>query len=668
MSNLDTGDKASADGKISRRSALGGVVGVAFATGVLPADAGATASDPLSASPNMSDAAHQMGYRAPARTAVLRGVGDKLDENRSVLDFIPAERRADILAGTSTWDAAETINAGLKDIGGGHVDMTAARKLSIGSPLILPRGTALRGKNQMDDTLARGTIIQLLPGANCAAIQTWSAAYPGTGPGTYFGIDGLVIDGNAANQSASTPDGIVQLSGAFVPSYIRNTFIKDARGPGLVMGCGRNMAITDAGMDIEVDNVWVLFSVPDAGQYAVDTNPGFRSDNPHGDYSGAVAGLVTINHLFVDVVTSAARQDSRRDLRYRQRDNIRFHGVEALEAGHIHVEGGVHGIRIDHCRTVNIGMVSGAWITDGKTADAALVSIGPGNQAVKIGAFNCYGGVNSSPPIHAAISPVMRASDFTGAAENWPNMPVIPGGKTVSGGYAATASGVPPMMLGSAPRAANTLDVVKAGSYPAPGVRVFWEDPSVAASPEHSAFYTDGHETCLGSTQNQAGQSMKAAITYKFSATPTKDSIAFSDPITLPLRADFTDMKPGSLSWIGGSGGVARLGMAGPDGTQLEIRPMRSGSGTPYGVVTPRIEGEEYWDYANKRKYVATNAMNTGWTLVAHPRGLGISVNRPRSLGIGERGLCYHDTTLAAHGQPIWWTGTVWVNGSGSAV
>lgn len=52
----------------------------------------------------------------------------------------------------------------------------------------------------------------------------------------------------------------------------------------------------------------------------------------------------------------------------------------------------------------------------------------------------------------------------------------------------------------------------------------------------------------------------------------------------------------------------------------------------------------------------------------------GNTASRPTktTLGVandtGFAGYLYFDTTLAAAGQPIWWTGTAWVDSAGAAV
>lgn len=46
---------------------------------------------------------------------------------------------------------------------------------------------------------------------------------------------------------------------------------------------------------------------------------------------------------------------------------------------------------------------------------------------------------------------------------------------------------------------------------------------------------------------------------------------------------------------------------------------------------------------------------------------MGITAARP-ILPLSSRGVLYFDTTLAAAGRPIWWTGTAWVNNAGVVV
>ena len=52
----------------------------------------------------------------------------------------------------------------------------------------------------------------------------------------------------------------------------------------------------------------------------------------------------------------------------------------------------------------------------------------------------------------------------------------------------------------------------------------------------------------------------------------------------------------------------------------------------------------------------------SGWVVVS-----GASGSRPTLTSV-DRGVMYFDTTLAAAGKPIWWTGTAWVDALGATV
>lgn len=57
---------------------------------------------------------------------------------------------------------------------------------------------------------------------------------------------------------------------------------------------------------------------------------------------------------------------------------------------------------------------------------------------------------------------------------------------------------------------------------------------------------------------------------------------------------------------------------------------------------------------------------NTGWVRLGSARKSNTG-GRPTPTA-NEIGLLYMDTTLAANGKPIWWTGTIWVDALGAAV
>lgn len=55
-----------------------------------------------------------------------------------------------------------------------------------------------------------------------------------------------------------------------------------------------------------------------------------------------------------------------------------------------------------------------------------------------------------------------------------------------------------------------------------------------------------------------------------------------------------------------------------------------------------------------------------GVNSVAFPNQ-GATASRP-TLTADQRGVMYFDTTLATNGKPIWWTGSHWVDYSGTIV
>lgn len=66
--------------------------------------------------------------------------------------------------------------------------------------------------------------------------------------------------------------------------------------------------------------------------------------------------------------------------------------------------------------------------------------------------------------------------------------------------------------------------------------------------------------------------------------------------------------------------------------------------------------------------YVCITAGTPGtWRQTAHHVRVSTTANRP-TLTTNDIGVMYMDTTLAAAGKPIWWTGTAWVDATGATV
>lgn len=543
--------------------------------------------------------AGQIGYLAPEAPAVLRGVGDKLDENRSALDFIDAARHAEIIDGTSTWDASAALNAGIAALGGKAIDMTPARRLALGAPIQLVRGTVLRSRNSFDDAPASGSKLFMLPGANCAAVQTPSAA--DQSPATHYcALEGLMIDGNGANQTAPVAGGLVQWYGQFVGSFLRYCLILNPRGPGVVLGCGPGAPLAAAGMDVAVDHLWVLGAMLAEGEYAFDTNLGLYADNANGDYSAITNGLLSVSHLFVENPRAAEGDDPRNDLAQRTRGAVRFHSVESLLVNHMHVEGALYGVTLSNNRSVQINSPSGAWIGNPAVPDSALFSLSAGNSVVRIGPAHLTGGVPEQPgpvPLVKRRAPY-ESNDFC---------EVEAGAGSTAQGYIASASDASPWHVNT-PRMINRLDVMKSGGFAPNGMRI----GDVAGSMASYGFvYQSGTSTEIGSNVRQPGGTDKAFIVINSNGNEY-DMVTFGAPVVLPRRDSGAGMVQCSLSWVGADASATLFGVT-PDNQIFDLPTLRRGGGDPNGVTVSRYEGELFWDWITKDLYVSSAAGGTQW-------------------------------------------------------
>ena len=84
--------------------------------------------------------------------------------------------------------------------------------------------------------------------------------------------------------------------------------------------------------------------------------------------------------------------------------------------------------------------------------------------------------------------------------------------------------------------------------------------------------------------------------------------------------------------------------------------------------LTTPIQQPLYLDTAQKAMHPAWVSFFDLLTKAANLKpAKGPTSSRP-TLTTNDIGRLYFDTTLAAEGQPIWWTGTTWVDYSGTAV
>ena len=76
-----------------------------------------------------------------------------------------------------------------------------------------------------------------------------------------------------------------------------------------------------------------------------------------------------------------------------------------------------------------------------------------------------------------------------------------------------------------------------------------------------------------------------------------------------------------------------------------------------------RFKADQITDEELKTVLEAGTWAATGWYTKKDT-----TANRPTGLTSSDAGVQFFDTTLAAAGKPIWWTGTAWVDSTGAGV
>lgn len=232
-------------GHLARRLLLTGVP-VAAGLSVLPAQpAAADPIDDLRADlADTSDAAKGaalVGYRDTLGTTYLKTVSDMLNgASVSVMRFIKNSEHAAIRAGTSTYDAAADIQAGLDAAKSlhfprGRYGIKATLKVNDGTSVTGDGWSAARSGSAVQAPV--GSVIRLLANANCDMVRQ-----SGTDKRYSLSFRGIALDGDGGNQSSvPTPDagtGVYQFNrNGFYFTALYNTrfidvFVYNMRGAG----------------------------------------------------------------------------------------------------------------------------------------------------------------------------------------------------------------------------------------------------------------------------------------------------------------------------------------------------------------------------------------------------------------------------------------------------
>ncbi len=522
------------------------------------------------------DGAELIGFSQQTLNSQERQLGEKLrTEVRSILDFVPATQKSQIIDGTSQWDASDVINHAMRELGGGEILIPKGARLAIASPIDMPRGTVLRGGATFDTAPGVGAKIFLLPGSNCPMLRTPLASGDG-GPTHFMGLENLLFDGNKINQTVESI--AVQFYGAFVGSWLRNICILNTLGTSLDFR---------GGTDVAVSHLWVVGATVGNG-YAVDMNQ---------DLSGnALSGLLQMDNVYIENTGTVVGVDPKTNPEVRGK-NLRLRRLASASIANIHTEGAANAIDIDQCHIVDIGKITGANIGRLDVADPALVRfLNASTRAVRIGPM-FLGQVTGTPHIVRKASGVV--SNFIPDVPYTTN-PYVAGYEC----HSDRAYGYKRQLQTSF---ANQAAVARIGGFSFAAWNLINGQPDDATAPR--SYLRDlGTGPRLGSTINQTSNNEKDFISVTSVGTGG-DRIDLSDPIVAGQRMTAQDVLLGSVYRLNSSavGGTALVyqRISGQNSAADSIVTCMRGSGAP--SMSAEYLGQEYLDTSARRSYKAVN-------------------------------------------------------------
>ena len=537
--------------------------------------------------------AFKVAYTYGSAHSEGREVGDKLREARSILDFVPRSRKADMRDGISRWSATVALNYALRETAGGIL-IPPGCIVPIDGPIDLDRSNELVGGGPFDTTPGKGSKIYMLDGSNCEAIRTPRAVNPVAGSQTHFmGLRNLVIDGNKAGQTAEVAGGLVKFWGAFVGSWIDRVFIMNSYGTALDFR---------GGCDVEVSHLWIGGTATEKG-YALDTNA---------ELTGSVlGGLLQFDNLYVENTSIDKRFDAKAHEAYRGK-NIRLRRLVSAHIKDVHTEGAAVAIDLDQNHTVRIDKITGYNIGSNNEPESALVRhVGGMSRAVSIGTMQyanitnkaymvrkseALAGNNAVPEVKDLASPFVTG--YTSASDN-----NFAHAKQAAAAYS------------------NRLSIERLGGYSEVSVNLTWGDADAAAT-ARSRFKERGLGPNISSSLNRLDGSEKDFIFCR-SSGGVGDSITLSDPVLVGTRPTALNVPSGMIYLADGLPGLGKGPViqrvsgsnSGTDGVATVIR----GNGPPTGGA--EYIGQMYVDLASpppRKVYMGTNFLGAAsdWSLL----------------------------------------------------
>ena len=461
--------------------------------------------------------ATKLSYTYGSAHSEGREVSDKLQEARSILDFVPRSQKSAMKDGTSRWSATVAMNYALRETAGGIL-IPPGCIVPIDGPIDLDRSNEIVGGGPFDTTPGKGSKIYMLDGSNCEAIRTPYAVNPVTGSQTHFmGLRNLVIDGNKSGQTAEVAGGLVKFWGAFVGSGLEKVLILNSYGTALDLR---------GGSDVELSHLWITGCATETG-YALDTNAQLTG--------GTLGGLLQFSNLYVENTSIDKNFSAKENEAYRGK-NIRFRRLVSLSATDIHTEGAAIGVDLDQNTLVNIGKITSYNIGSTNTTEGSLVRhIGGMSRAVNIGPMTMSGRTND--PYFVRKSADLPVNNFVPEVKRLTN-PFV-------NRYTSVYDSLLPYSKESPAAYSGVMAVERPTGFSEVAIRMTWGDSADPAS-GISRFKEKGLGPIISSNINQPGGVDKDFISAR-SSGGAGDSITLSDPFKPGTRSTSASIQSGMI-------------------------------------------------------------------------------------------------------------------------
>ncbi len=533
------------------------------------------------------------GYIYGSAHSEGREVGDKLRETRSILDFVPRSRKADMRDGISRWPATVALNYALRETAGGIL-IPPGCIVPIDGPIDLDRSNELVGGGPFDTAIGKGSKIFILDGSNCEAVRTPYAVNPVAGSQTHFmGLRNLVIDGNKTGQTREVQGGLVKFWGVFVGSWIDRVFIMNSYGTALDFR---------GGCDVDVSHLWIAGTATEKG-YALDTNAELTDS--------MLGGLLQFDNLYVENTSIDKRFDAKANEAYRGK-NIRLRRLVSAHIKDIHTEGAAVAIDLDQNHTVRIDKITGYNIGSNNEPESALVRhIGGMSRAVSIGTMQYASTTNSPYMVRKSIGLV--ANNAVPEIRNLASPFVT--------GYTSASDNTFAHSKQAAAAYSNRLSVERLGGYSEVSVNLTWGDADAAAT-QRSRFKERGLGPSISSSINRLDGTEKDFILCR-STGGTGDSLTLSDPMLVGSRPTALNVSSGMFYLADGLPGLGKgpviQRISGSNGGADGVATVIRGNGPPTGGA--EYIGQMYVDLASpppRKVYMGTNFLGAAsdWSLL----------------------------------------------------